>query len=191
MMNKVSSTKLSEDLSNDRDFIELGDGLVNFISDIPNQEAFLANYNEENFKNGGEEYFLDLTGYKNEDVISSLEIINENRTNILEKYPELRYNGSNGEFIENVISEAYAKIDERQQTSARKRNLAACQACVKKWKPRMVWGTILGGISGGALGGINGGGNPWGLIWGSWAGAVAGFAGAGWGAVDCLEAAGC
>lgn len=91
-MNKVSSTKLSEDLSNDRDFIELGDGLVNFISDIPNQEAFLANYNEENFKNGGKEYFLDLTGYKNEDVISSLEIINENRTNILEKYPELRYN---------------------------------------------------------------------------------------------------
>ncbi len=57
----------------------------------------------------------------------------------------------------------------------------ACQACVDKWKPRMYLATIVGGVIGGVTGGWQG----------AWGGAVIGFAGAGWGAQDCLEAAGC
>lgn len=175
-----SSEELVDLLSRDQDFIGLGNDLINFISDIPNQDAFLANYNEEAFRSGGEAYFLNLTGYTNDQVGASLTRINEKLVNVLDKYPELRYDGKNGEFIENVVNEAYAKID--NQTAGR--NLAACQACVKKWKPRMVISTIFGAVAGGALGGPA-------ALYSGWAGAVIGFASAGWGAVDCLEAAGC
>jgi hypothetical protein len=176
----ASSEELVDLLSKDQDFKDLGNELINFISDIPNQDEFLANYNEEAFKTGRETYFLNLTGYTNDQVGASLTRINEKLVNVLQKYPELRYDGKNGEFIENVVNEAYERID--NQTTGR--NLAACQACVKKWKPRMVISTIFGAVAGGILGGPA-------ALYSGWAGAVIGFASAGWGAVDCLEAAGC
>ncbi|WP_426477018.1 hypothetical protein ACP3T3_17255 [Chryseobacterium sp. CBSDS_008] len=177
----VTSEELIDILSKDEDFIGLGNDLINFISDIPNQDQFLANYKDEDFEAGKEQYFLELTGYTNDQVGYALTNIDKKLTNVLEKYPELRYDGSNGEFIQYIVDEACAKID--NQTA--NRNLAACQACVKKWKPRMIASTIFGAVAGGILGGGAG------SLYSGWAGAVIGFASAGWGAVDCLEAAGC
>ncbi|MCD9616039.1 MULTISPECIES: hypothetical protein [Chryseobacterium] len=177
----ATSEELIDLLSKDEDFIGLGNDLINFISDIPNQDQFLANYKDADFEAGGEQYFLKLTGYTNDQVGFALTNIDKKLTNVLEKYPELRYDGSNGEFIQYIVDEACAKLD-NQTTN---RNLAACQACVKKWKPRMIVSTIFGAVAGGILGGGAG------SLYSGWAGAVIGFASAGWGAVDCLEAAGC
>ncbi len=174
----LTEEQLIDSLSNDADFIQVGDELVDFFVNIPNRESFLVNYNEEDFENGKEEYFLNLTGYANEQVVTTLTSIHQKLGNVLEKYPQLRYDGTNEEFINTIIDEAYAKAEEAGRINTYN---SACDDCVKKWKPRMITATIVGGIIGGATGGFIG----------AWGGAVLGFASTGWSAVDCLEAAGC
>jgi hypothetical protein len=180
----LTKEQLIDELAHDEDFINLGNNFVYFITNMPNRQSFLQNYSEEDFKNNGEKYFLNLTGYKNEDVDTSLAIINDLLYNLYEKYPQLKYNGSNEIFINEVIEAACNKIDDPESAK-----IGPCQACVKKWKPRMISATILGGVVGGAAGAFGGGG--WGAVFGAWGGAVIGFVGAGWGLEDCLEAAGC
>lgn len=180
----LTKEQLIDELAKDKEFIDLGNSFVNFIGNIPNKQNFLKNYDEEDFKKGGENYFLNLTGYKNEDIDLSLAIMNDLLYNVYDKYPQLKYDGSNEMFINEVIEAACNKIDDLESAKTN-----PCQACVKKWKPRMITATILGGIVGGASGAFGGGG--WGAVFGAWGGAVIGFAGTGWGLQDCLEAAGC
>ncbi|WP_294241034.1 hypothetical protein [Chryseobacterium endophyticum] len=180
----LTKEQLIDELAKDKEFIDLGNSFVNFIGNIPNKQNFLKNYDEEDFKKGGENYFLNLTGYKNEDIDLSLAIMNDLLYNVYDKYPQLKYDGSNEMFINEVIEAACNKIDDLESAKTN-----PCQACIKKWKPRMITATILGGIVGGASGAFGGGG--WGAVFGAWGGAVIGFAGTGWGLQDCLEAAGC
>ncbi|WP_116789469.1 hypothetical protein [Flavobacterium psychrotrophum] len=95
---------------------------------------------------------------------------------VYEKHPELKFDGANGDYVADVIKIACEKIN-----SSKKRDLVACNAYVKKWKPRIIENTIFYGLIGGITGGFIG----------AWGGAVGGFANAGWSLVDCLEAAGC
>ena len=179
--NNLTREQLIDSLSKDKDFIELGNNLVAMFENMPNRKNFHTNFNENDFKNGQETYFLNLTGYTNEQVANSVNTIDQNLSNIFKKYPQIQFDGTNNQFIIDIVEEAFLTIDNNNSLS--QKNLAACQACVKKWRPRMVWATILGAVAGG----LGSGGHYYGI----WAGAVGGFAGAGWGAVDCLEAAGC
>ena len=162
-------------LSQDRNFIEAGNTLLSFYEDMPNRENFHANYTQNDFQNGGEEYFIDLSGYSNTDVVTKLTVMNDLFANLYDEYPQLIYNGQNQVFIESVVEKASAIVEANSS-----RTIPACQACVTKWKPRMYAAAFIGGVVG-SIGG-------WQSAWG---GAVIGFTAAGWGAQDCLEAAGC
>lgn len=175
---RTSQKDLEQKLANDADFIEYGDVLTGFFEMMPNRKKFLENYDEARFIAEKESYFIELSGYTNQEVIETLAKLDYLMANIYQKYPELKYDGTNEAYINTVIENACNIIDAKR--GAASRDLAACRACVKKWKPRMIQATILGGVVG-SLGGPLA----------AWGGAVIGFVGAGWGAVDCLEAAGC
>lgn len=179
-ISNLDKEELVRQLSKDSDFINLGNSLVDFFEKIPHKSNFIKSYSDEDFRNKGESYFLNLTGYSDIQVREALNNINSSLYNLYQKYPQLKYDGSNLDFINQVIDEASIIVETNYSLMSR-RNLAACHACVKKWKPRMIMSTIAGGIIGGATG----------SLFGAWGGAVLGFASAGWGAQDCLEAAGC
>lgn len=165
--------EIIEKLSKDSDFIALGEEYVNFFTNMPQKESFVNRYKDEEFKTLGETYFLNITGYQDLQVKTFVNKINDLYFRLYEKFPELKYNGNNEKYISEIITKAIAY----QVSSSR----MTCDQCVKKWKPRMVQLTIVGGIVGFASGGG----------FGAWGGAVLGFAGAGWALVDCLEDAGC
>ncbi|KAA2222932.1 MULTISPECIES: hypothetical protein [Chryseobacterium] len=176
---ELTEDELVKQLSTDENFIEYGSIIFSLFENMPNKEGFRTNFNQANFESGKEAYFVELTGYSNDEVSESLDKMNDLLATLYDKYPQLKYNGENKEFIERVIGKADFIVEENLALAG-KRN-PACQACVTKWKPRMIAATVIGGVVGGASGGF----------FGAWGGAVIGFVGAGWGAVDCLEAAGC
>lgn len=151
-------------LSTDENFIALGNEVTTFFDDMPQKENFRNNYDESQFVNGGAPYFLNLTGYTNEEVTYSLGNIQNLSLNLTNEYPQLEFDGKNQAFIEEVFAGAIAIIE----TDLANRNIAGCRACVKKWKPRMIAATIFGAVAGGILGG--------GTTYGVWAGTVIGFA---------------
>lgn len=174
----LSEEELAIKLSEDANFIESSNVLISFFEDMPNRENFQANYTQNNFQNGGEAYFIELSGYSNTDIVTKLNVLDKLFANLYDEYPQLKYDGKNQIFIESVVEKANAIVEANQANSGKIK--PACQACITKWKPRIYAATLIGGIVG-SLGGWQG----------AWGGAVIGFAGAGWGAVDCLEAAGC
>jgi hypothetical protein len=175
----LTEDELVKELSTDQDFIDYGTVLLSFFEDMPARQNFRDNYNENDFSTGKENYFLQLSGYTNSDVVNKLNIMNALLSNLYNKYPQLKYDGKNQAFLQEVLEKADAIIESNLQASGKRK--PACQACVDKWKPRMYLATIVGGIIGGVTGGWQG----------AWGGAVIGLAGTGWGAEDCLEAAGC
>ncbi|GEN76412.1 hypothetical protein [Chryseobacterium hagamense] len=78
----LTKVQLIDELAKDKEFIDLGNSFVNFIGNMPDKQNFFKNYNEEDFKKGGESYFLNLTGYKNDDIDLSLAVINDLLYNI-------------------------------------------------------------------------------------------------------------
>lgn len=179
VLGDLTEEELIKELSTDQNFIEYGSIIFSLFENMPNKDNFRTNFNQADFEQGKEAYFIQLTGYSNDEVSIALDKMNELLATLYNKYPQLKYNGQNQEFIERVIEKADFIVEENLAMAA-KRN-PACQACVNKWKPRMIAATVIGGVVGGATGGF----------FGAWGGAVIGFVGAGWGAVDCLEAAGC
>lgn len=172
----LSKEELIEQLSQDENFIQLGNAMEDFFFEMPQKENFLNNYDEQQFQSSGAQYFLNLSGYTDGQVSSRVVTIHNLLLNLTNDYPELQFNEENEDFVLEVLEGATAIIE------ASKPNLPGCRACVKKWKPRMVWSLGLGAIAGGYFGGG---------YFGAWAGATLGFASAGWGLVDCLEANGC
>jgi len=168
-------------LSADQDFIDYGNSLLSFFNDMPTKANFRANFDPGKFGEGKESYFLQLSGYSSTQVEDRVIKLDNLLRTLTTRYPQLNYDGKNQAFIQSVIEKADAIVEANLAISG-KRN-PACQACVDKWKPRMITATVFGALAGGLFGG----GHPYAI----WAGAVGGFAGAGWGAVDCLEAAGC
>ncbi|WP_294293415.1 hypothetical protein [uncultured Chryseobacterium sp.] len=53
----LTKEQLIDELAKDKEFIDLGNSFVNFIGNIPNKQNFLKNYDEGDFKKGGENYF--------------------------------------------------------------------------------------------------------------------------------------
>ncbi|MDR6515605.1 hypothetical protein [Chryseobacterium camelliae] len=175
----LTEDELVKELSTDQDFIQYGMTIFSLFENMPNKDYFRTNFNQADFEKEKEVYFTQLTGYSNNEVSVALDKMNDLLGALYNKYPQLRYNGENQEFIERVIEKADFIVE--QNLASNGKGDPACQACVKKWKPRMIAATVIGGVVGGASGGF----------FGAWGGAVIGFVGAGWGAVDCLEAAGC
>jgi hypothetical protein len=176
---QLTEDELVKALSTDQDFIEYGNVLFSLFDNMPNKDNFRTNFSQIDFEKGKEEYFTKITGYSNDEVSVTVNKMNDLLSALYNKYPQLRYNGENQKFIESVIEKADFIVEQNPALSGK--GNPACQACVTKWKPRMMAATVIGGVVGGASGGF----------FGAWGGAVIGFVGAGWGAVDCLEAAGC
>ncbi|WP_027388551.1 hypothetical protein [Chryseobacterium gregarium] len=175
----LTEEELVKKLSTDQDFINYGNTIFSLFENMPHKDNFRINFNKSQFEEEKESYFLEVTGYSDNEVSTSLDKMNSLLAILYDRYPQLQYDGSNQEFIENVIEKADLIVE--QNLALAGKGSPACQACVKKWKPRMIAATVIGGVVGGASGGF----------FGAWGGAVIGFVGAGWGAVDCLEAAGC
>ncbi len=161
-------------LSNDSDFIKYGDGLMDLFEKMPSRDTFHSNYNESDFQEQGRTYFDNLSGYTDQELSEKVRELDDMLGIIYERYPQLKFDGSNEEFINRVIENASNEIAARGVSPA-------CRACVKRWKPRMYAATILGAVVGGATGGLNG------LL----GGATTGFVSTGWALLDCLEDNGC
>ena len=169
-------------LSTDEDFIALEFELNQFFEGMPNKDDFHQNYNEATFLSLGESYFLNLSGYSNDEVTNKVMVITELKNTLKNRYAALRTESPENILL--IIEEAWIKRHQNGPLDPNNDpNVAPnpCQQCAKTWRPRMIQATVAGGIVGGATGGVFGG----------WGGAVLGFVSAGWGAVDCLKAAGC
>lgn len=166
----LTESELVSELSQDQDFIEYGNVLFSLFANMPNRDGFLTNFNQSDVEKGKEvDYFTKLTGYSNEEVSSAVNRMDDLLETLHNRYPQLKYNGGNQEFIERVVAKADFIVAQDRGLTGK----SGCQACVDKWKPRMIAATLFGAAGGGLIG------------------AVAAFASTGWGAVDCLEAAGC
>lgn len=172
---ELAKVTLASQIAGDAEFIEYVNVLEDFFMSMPKREIFIDKYRDEEFSKGGESYFLYITGYTDIDIKERLSLMSTLLYNLYQKYPSIKYNGSNYAYIREVIESALSQLYQNNQGKM------SCKECVKVWHPRMIMATIGGGVIGGASGGF----------FGAWGGAVMGFAGAGWGAVDCLSSAGC
>ncbi|NRS91365.1 hypothetical protein [Frigoriflavimonas asaccharolytica] len=167
-ISNLSKEDLILRLSKDENFIELGDAMEAFFVEMPTKQNFIDNYNDQQFQSQGAEYFLNLSGYTNEEVSSSVFTIQNLSLTLKNNYPELELNGENQEFVLEVFEGANTIIE------ASKPNLPGCRACVRKWKPRMQTGMWFATLTGQG-----------------WVGIVWNFGSTGWSLVDCLEDNGC
>lgn len=90
---------------------------------MPNKEGFRTNFNQANFESGKEAYFVELTGYSNDEVSESLDKMNDLLATLYDKYPQLKYNGENKEFIERVIGKADFIVEENLALAGKKPSL--------------------------------------------------------------------
>lgn len=190
-------------LANDVDFLTL---LKQYetIAAIPNSDKFIAEFNKDRAKEGGEEYVSNLSGYSLSEVQGIDKSISENVKNVYAKFPELK--DYENEKLSVLIIEA-SNLTEDQQTTGKVTTMSkdynklsfttednfintssievknivdiyrkTCADCKREGRAQMAAGIFLGAATG-SVGGL----------FGTWIGATLGFWAAAEMTLSCLK----
>ncbi len=115
----LSEEELIEYLSNDEEFIQLGDDLIDFFAYMPKRDEFVLNYNQEHFNNllieennvnESLNYFTTMAGYSRIEYDNFASSVDVRVNNLYDKYPQLVFDGTNQDFIDNVLEGASNNI---------------------------------------------------------------------------------
>lgn len=165
---QTEQNNLSSQLASDTDFIRICN-LVDYLENIPNKEAFLANFDKSKLAEFGYSYLAPITGYTEKQLNDIQGEMTPLIRNIRTRYPQILTMGQ-VELQNTMIQSSYIVTD-REGLAGKK-----CAECKREGRAQLAAGIFLGGATGSAGG-----------FFGTWIGAVTGFWAAGEVVVSCLK----
>lgn len=140
----LTEEELISQLVQDEDFINFGNDLMKFYEAMPKKNNFSSNFESNIYEEEGILYLAEISGYTEMEIENKFNTIGSELEVLQSRYPQLVYDGTNIEFIDNVLN----GVDEQMQT-----NGSACDNCIKIHRPRVIKATLIG-ASHGLFGGI-------------------------------------
>lgn len=135
----LTEDELISKLVHDENFINFRNDLTRFYDVMPTKNNFSINFDNNVFDEEGTPYLALVSGYTELEIENKINDITSELEILYNRYPQLIYDGTNMEFINNIVN----GVSEQTQT-----NKGACENCIKIHRPRVIQATLVGGASG-------------------------------------------